>query len=100
MVPNPVINQSTLVDWFMKVGNFAAYYRVSTQKQGKSGLGLEAQQAAVANHLNGGNWRIVAEFTEVESGKRKDRPKTCRRSRGVPRPWRQACHCEAGQARP
>jgi DNA invertase Pin-like site-specific DNA recombinase len=56
-------------------GNYVAYYRVSTQKQGKSGLGLEAQQAAVANYLNGGNWRIVAEFTEIESGKRKDRPK-------------------------
>jgi DNA invertase Pin-like site-specific DNA recombinase len=36
---------------------------------------LEAQQEAVRNHLNGGNWRIVAEFIEVESGKRKDRPK-------------------------
>src|SRR5215470_17132043 len=56
-------------------GNFVAYYRVSTQRQGRSGLGLEAQQEAVRNHLNGGDWRIVAEFTEVESGKRKDRPK-------------------------
>jgi DNA invertase Pin-like site-specific DNA recombinase len=35
---------------------------------------LEAQQKAVRDHLNGGNWRIVAEFTEVESGKRSDRP--------------------------
>lgn len=56
-------------------GNFVAYYRVSTQRQGRSGLGLEAQRDAVSNHLNGGDWRIVAEFTEVESGKRKDRPK-------------------------
>jgi DNA invertase Pin-like site-specific DNA recombinase len=56
-------------------GKFVAYYRVSTQRQGRSGLGLEAQQEAVRNHLNGGNWRIVGEFTEVESGKRKDRPK-------------------------
>ena len=55
-------------------GGFVAYYRVSTDKQGKSGLGLEAQRTAVANYLNGGNWRIVAEFTEVESGKRSDRP--------------------------
>jgi DNA invertase Pin-like site-specific DNA recombinase len=54
---------------------FVAYYRVSTQRQGRSGLGLEAQQAAVQTHLNGGRWRIVAEFTEVESSKRKDRPK-------------------------
>jgi DNA invertase Pin-like site-specific DNA recombinase len=56
-------------------GNFVAYYRVSTQRQGRSGLGLEAQRAAVQEYLNGGNWRIVAEYTEVESGKRKDRPK-------------------------
>jgi DNA invertase Pin-like site-specific DNA recombinase len=55
-------------------GGFVAYYRVSTGKQGKSGLGIEAQRAAVASYLNGGNWRIVAEFTEVESGKRSDRP--------------------------
>lgn len=50
-----------------------AYYRVSTARQGKSGLGLEAQQHAVREYLNGGNWQIVGEFTEVESGKRSDR---------------------------
>jgi DNA invertase Pin-like site-specific DNA recombinase len=55
-------------------GKFVAYYRVSTERQGRSGLGLEAQQAAVATYLNGGDWRIVAEFTEVESGRRSDRP--------------------------
>jgi DNA invertase Pin-like site-specific DNA recombinase len=55
-------------------GGFIAYYRVSTGKQGKSGLGIEAQRQAVANYLNGGNWHIIAEFTEVESGKRSDRP--------------------------
>lgn len=55
-------------------GGFIAYYRVSTSKQGKSGLGLEAQRAAVAGYLNGGDWRIMGEFTEVESGKRSDRP--------------------------
>src|ERR1700680_3679155 len=55
-------------------GGFIAYYRVSTGKQGKSGLGIEAQRQAVANYLNGGNWRIVGEFVEVESGKRSDRP--------------------------
>ena len=53
---------------------FIAYYRVSTDRQGKSGLGLEAQRAAVAIYLNGGNWRIVGEYTEVESGRRSDRP--------------------------
>jgi DNA invertase Pin-like site-specific DNA recombinase len=58
----------------MTSGKFVAYYRVSAQRQGKSGLGLDAQRSAVQEYLNGGNWRIVAEYTEVESGKRKDRP--------------------------
>lgn len=58
----------------MANGGFVAYYRVSTDKQGRSGLGLEAQRQAVATYLNGGQWRIVAAFTEVESGKRSDRP--------------------------
>jgi DNA invertase Pin-like site-specific DNA recombinase len=56
-------------------GKFVAYYRVSTQRQGRSGLGLEAQRTAVQDYLNGGDWRLVAEVTEVESGKRSDRPK-------------------------
>ena len=56
------------------IGNFVAYYRVSTARQGASGLGLEAQQDAVRTYLNGGDWRLVGEFTEVESGKRTDRP--------------------------
>lgn len=56
-------------------GKFIAYYRVSTQKQGRSGLGLEAQKNSVANYLNGGRWQLLAEFTEIESGKRNDRPK-------------------------
>jgi DNA invertase Pin-like site-specific DNA recombinase len=55
-------------------GGFVAYYRVSTGKQGKSGLGLEAQRQAVASYLNGGDWCIVREFTEIESGRRSDRP--------------------------
>jgi DNA invertase Pin-like site-specific DNA recombinase len=59
-------------------GGFIAYYRVSTGKQGKSGLGIEAQRTAVANYLNGGDWRITGEFTEVESGKRSDRPELAR----------------------
>lgn len=57
-----------------RAGKFIAYYRVSTDKQGKSGLGLEAQRLAVMNYLNGGEWKIIAEFTEVETGKRADRP--------------------------
>jgi DNA invertase Pin-like site-specific DNA recombinase len=55
-------------------GKFIAYSRVSTDKQGKSGLGLEAQRKAVLDYLNGGRWALVGEFTEVESGKRNDRP--------------------------
>jgi DNA invertase Pin-like site-specific DNA recombinase len=43
-------------------------------KQGASGLGLEAQQEAVRSYLNGGHWKQVAEFTEIESGKRNERP--------------------------
>jgi DNA invertase Pin-like site-specific DNA recombinase len=59
----------------MATGKFVAYYRVSTQRQGRSGLGLEAQRQAVADYLNGGRWKLVGEFTEVESGKRGvDRP--------------------------
>lgn len=53
---------------------FVAYYRVSTARQGMSGLGLEAQQEAVRRYLEPKGARIVAEFTEVESGKRSDRP--------------------------
>lgn len=55
-------------------GKFVAYYRVSTAKQGTSGLGLEAQQQAVRDYLNGGAWELIAEFKEVESGKVSDRP--------------------------
>ena len=68
----------------MSAGAFVAYYRVSTARQGASGLGIEAQREAVTRYLNGGDWRIVGEFTEVESGKRADRPEldaalaTCR----------------------
>jgi DNA invertase Pin-like site-specific DNA recombinase len=58
----------------MAAGKFVSYFRVSTQRQGKSGLGIEAQQAAVANWLNGGDWQVVASFTEIESGKNDDRP--------------------------
>lgn len=56
----------------MAEGVFVAYYRVSTKGQGRSGLGLEAQQEAVRNYLNGGQWSLAEAFTEVESGKRDD----------------------------
>jgi DNA invertase Pin-like site-specific DNA recombinase len=55
-------------------GKFIAYHRVSTDKQGKSGLGLDAQKAAVADRLNGGRWEILETFIETESGKRVSRP--------------------------
>jgi DNA invertase Pin-like site-specific DNA recombinase len=55
-------------------GKFIAYFRVSTDRQGKSGLGLRAQRETVMNYLDGGRWTLVGEFTEVESGKRADRP--------------------------
>jgi len=54
-------------------GKFVAYFRVSTDKQGKSGLGLEAQRQSVMDYLNGGRWSLVADFTEIESGKRNNR---------------------------
>jgi DNA invertase Pin-like site-specific DNA recombinase len=59
----------------MARGRFISYLRVSTERQGRSGLGLEAQRQAVETFLNGGDWNIVAEVVEVESGKRNDRPK-------------------------
>lgn len=54
-------------------GGFVAYYRVSTAKQGASGLGLEAQRATIRQSL-AGEWKPLAEFTEIESGRRADRP--------------------------
>jgi DNA invertase Pin-like site-specific DNA recombinase len=54
--------------------NFVAYYRVSTDRQGRSGLGLEAQRDSVRHHLLRENGSLAVEFVEVESGKRNDRP--------------------------
>ena len=68
---------------------FVAYFRVSTQKQGKSGLGLEAQEKAVNDYINGGDWEIVSSFVELESGRKSQRPeltkalKTCRKHQAV-----------------
>jgi DNA invertase Pin-like site-specific DNA recombinase len=53
---------------------FVAYYRVSTRQQGRSGLGLEAQRSAVVNFLVTNRGELFAEFTEVESGTKSDRP--------------------------
>ena len=66
-------------------GKFVAYFRVSTDKQGKSGLGLDAQRQAVLQFLDGGSWSLIGELTEIESGKRNERPEldkalaTCKR---------------------
>jgi DNA invertase Pin-like site-specific DNA recombinase len=72
----------------MNMTDFIAYYRVSTDRQGASGLGLEAQRRAVADFA-AGRGGILAEFTEVESGRKNDRPElraalaACQRSRAV-----------------
>jgi DNA invertase Pin-like site-specific DNA recombinase len=59
----------------MGEGKFVSYLRVSTDKQGRSGLGLEAQREAVASYLNGGRWTLTAEYVETESGRKAQRPK-------------------------
>ena len=67
----------------MATGLFVAYYRTSTAKQS---LGIEAQREAVTRFLNGGDWQLVGEFEEHESGKNDARPALvraidqCRRS--------------------
>ena len=53
---------------------YVAYYRVSTQKQGKSGLGLDAQRKMVADFVAANGGELASEYTEIESGKRDDRP--------------------------
>jgi len=57
-----------------KSTGFIAYYRVSTDRQGRSGLGLEAQRAAVVRYLASVGGILIAEHTEVETGRRNDRP--------------------------
>ena len=51
-----------------------AYYRVSTDRQGKSGLGLEAQNKTVQQFATFKQWELIGEFTEIESGKKNNRP--------------------------
>jgi DNA invertase Pin-like site-specific DNA recombinase len=77
------------VKWGLMNGKFVAYYRVSTRKQGINGLGMDAQKQAVTNYLDGGDWKLLAEFAEVESGKRNTRQELakaialCRKEKAV-----------------
>jgi DNA invertase Pin-like site-specific DNA recombinase len=72
-----------------KTAQFVAYYRVSTDRQGRSGLGLDAQREAVARHMTSVGGHLIGEHTEVETGKRNDRPElakalaVCRKRRGA-----------------
>ena len=59
----------------MANGKFFAHLRVPTDRQGRSGLGLEAQRDAIMRHLNGGDWQLVGEAVEIESGRKNDRPR-------------------------
>lgn len=56
------------------MSNLVPYYRVSSKKQGRSGLGLEAQETAVADYARQHGAKVLCAFTEIESGKRADRP--------------------------
>jgi len=73
----------------MKIEHFVSYIRVSTTRQGISGLGLEAQQNAITGFLNGASRVLIGEFVEVESGKNNERPKLlealalCRRKKAT-----------------
>lgn len=68
---------------------FVCYFRVSTARQGESGLGLEAQKRAVEAFLSSKAGEVVAEYTEVESGRKVARPQLtealalCRRKRAI-----------------
>lgn len=55
-------------------GLYVSYLRVSTKSQGASGLGREAQRAAVASYLNGGAWKLIGEYQDDETGKHAERP--------------------------
>jgi len=58
----------------MKKPEYVAYYRVSTQKQGRSGLGVAAQTESVHRYVSGVQGEVIESFTETESGKNNDRP--------------------------
>lgn len=69
--------------------NYITYFRVSTPKQGVSGLGLAAQKTAVESYLSGHGGKVLATFTEIETGKNNERPelqkalKRCRQTKAT-----------------
>lgn len=73
----------------MTTERFISYIRVSTTRQGVSGLGLEAQQQAITRYLYGVECKLIDEFVEIESGKNNERPKLlealslCRRKKAT-----------------
>jgi DNA invertase Pin-like site-specific DNA recombinase len=83
-LPLPVPERKAVVEQ-----QFVTYYRVSTDRQGRSGLGLDAQREAVAQFLTARGATAVTEFVEVESGGRDDRPQlrdalaACQRSKAI-----------------
>jgi len=77
---------------------FVSYIRVSTKQQGISGLGLEAQQAAIAAYLNGGE--RLAEYHDVESGKHDGPTRAARCTEARQDDGRHAHHRQTGQAQP
>ncbi|AXI53664.1 resolvase [Sulfitobacter sp. JL08] len=72
-----------------EITKIVSYIRVSTNRQGQSGLGLEAQREAVLNYSKSAGGRIAEEFVEIESGKRNNRPQLasaieiCRKSKAT-----------------
>lgn len=83
-------NQRLLVkETVMSSIQYIAYYRVSTQRQGASGLGLDAQRKATAQFVISSDGTLSSEYTEVESGKVKNRPEliaaieACRKSGAI-----------------
>jgi DNA invertase Pin-like site-specific DNA recombinase len=83
-------------------GKFVSYLRVSTDRWGQTGHGIDAQRAAVASYLNGGDWQLLGEFVEVESGKRQAGwpPRTRQGSGGLQEAQGEACHSETRSVGP